>query len=119
MIPCNAHDAFCDAADEGAALGLLGLMTGISEEFWCAGWMDGLEFSLWNAPPGMSYGTGTITERQSQLLKLLSEECDGWWHWNDGAKFIRMADWLVRTKQAADVAAEEQGFCDNPQKEHP
>lgn len=97
MIPCNPNDVFCDGADEGAALGLLGLMTGISEENWCAGWMSGLEFSLWEARAGeRCYGMGVITERQSQLLKLLSEECGGWWRWDDaaGVTFIRMADWL-------------------------
>lgn len=101
MIPFNTDDVRCGAADEGAALGLLGLMTGISEEFWCAGWMSGLEFSLWGVPAGMRYGQGNITERQSQLLKLLSDECDGWWWWNDGAKFIRKADWLERFHQQA------------------
>ena len=95
MIPCNPNDVFCDGADEGAALGLLGLMTGISEENWCAGWMSGLEFSLWEARAGeRCYGMGVITERQSQLLKLLSEECDGWWRWDDGPKFVRRSVWL-------------------------
>lgn len=95
MIPCTTEDAFCGDASEGAALGLLGLMTGISEEFWCAGWLTGLEFSLWKAPTGMRFGQGSITERQSQLLKLLSEESDGWWCWQNGeATFVCMADWL-------------------------
>lgn len=36
MINCPVENAYCDGPDEGAALGLLGLMTGISEEYWCA-----------------------------------------------------------------------------------
>lgn len=111
MIPCSPHNAFCDAADEGAALGLLGLMTGLSEEHWCAGWITGLEFALWEVPAGARFGMGLVTERQSLLLKLLSEECDGWWHWQDDeAQFIRRADWIERIaeEKAAAVATEEQ-----------
>jgi hypothetical protein len=86
-----------DTAAEGAALGLLGLMTGISEEYWCAGWLKGLEFDLWDAQPNSTHGHGVITERQAVLLRLLSEECEGWWHLEDGAdnpQFISIAEWL-------------------------
>ncbi len=91
----------CGDSSEGAEVGLLGLMTGISEEFWCAGWMSGLEYDLWEAAAGKSYGQGTISERQAMLLRLLSEECDGWWYWyqNDGPKFVRLDKW--RAKVAA------------------
>ena len=33
------HDLLCDCPEDGAKLGLLALMAGISEECWCAGWM--------------------------------------------------------------------------------
>lgn len=36
MIQIDPNQVRCDQADEGAALGLLGMMMGISEEFWCA-----------------------------------------------------------------------------------
>ena len=88
------NEIFCDDTAEGAQLGLIGLMTGISEEYYCAGWMSGLEYDLWLIEPGSHYGQGVITERQAALLRLLSEECDGWWHWTaDGAKFIRLEKW--------------------------
>lgn len=101
MIDNDPNSIRCGDTEEGAALGLLGLMTGISEEFWCAGWMSGLEFDLWQAPTGKSYGQGQLTERQATLLKLLSDECDGWWYWrnHDGPKFIRLDEW--RAKLAA------------------
>src|ERR1051325_11236160 len=86
----------CDTAAEGAALGLLGLMSGISEEYWCAGWLTGLEFDLWNAQADSGYGHGTVTKRQAMLLRLLSEECDGWWHWKEGAdnpQFVSLGEW--------------------------
>jgi hypothetical protein len=87
----------CDTTAEGAALGLLALMTGISEECWCAGWLQGLEFKLWNIQANSAYGRGTITERQAVLLRLLSQESEGWWHWKDGAEnpqFVSLAEWL-------------------------
>ena len=64
---------FCDLASEGAAAGLLMLMTGISEELYCAGWLIGLERSLWKARETgpMPFGMGQITERQCLLLQLL------------------------------------------------
>ena len=99
----------CEDTAEGAALGLLGLMSGISEEFWCAGWLIGLEFDLWNAAANAKYGQGAITERQVTLLRLLSEECDGWWHWRDGAdnpEFVRLNEWreiVERHRRESDV----------------
>lgn len=98
---------FADQADEGAQWGLLSLMTGISEEFWAAGWMSGLEYSLWVAVEGGSrrYGMGELSERQVQLLRLLAEEAEGWWIWEGGPKFIPLMEW--RGKFAASGAAGE------------
>ncbi len=86
----------CGDTEEGAALGLLALMTGISEEFWCAGWMNGMEFDLWRRAAGTNYGQGIITERQATLLRLLHEECGGWWMWDyaRGPVFVRTEEWL-------------------------
>ena len=91
----------CDTAGEGAAVGLLALMTGISEEYWCAGWMDGLEFALWCAPAGKQYGRGEITERQASLLRLLSAECDGWWCWKGvSPAFVSTKEWGEQLAQS-------------------
>ena len=106
---------FCDQADEGARYGLLALMTGISEEFWCASWMSGLEFDCWRAVEdnGRDYGMGRITERQATLMRLLSEEADGWWHYPKEArdpKFIRLAEWK---QKIAELRALQQEKKDN------
>lgn len=76
---------FTDTTEEGAQLGLLALMTGISEEYYCAGWMIGLEYACYAASKegSIDYGMGVITERQAILLRLLSEEAGGWWIWPD------------------------------------
>lgn len=96
---------FLDLAKEGAQFGLLCLMTGISEECWAVGWMNGsgwmnnLEHYLWRVAQGgeRGYGMQTITERQATLLKLLSEEADGWWVWDDdGPRFISLTAWQAK-----------------------
>ncbi len=99
---------FADAADEGAAWGLLSLMTGISEELWCASWLTGLEHSLWQAREGgpMRFGMGEVTQRQCDLLRLLSEEARGWWRWDQdqGAVFVTLDDWTAGTRAVAPEA---------------
>ena len=90
---------FFDLAEEGARYGLLCLMTGISEGYWCAGWMSGLEYSLWKAHSGDAFYSHYYTDRQKTLLRLLAEEAGGWWVWSDKEqepKFLRMDDWLAR-----------------------
>ncbi len=92
-------DTMCDTADEGAAIGLLALMTGLSEEHWCAGWLDGLEFSLWHVKPETRFGQGVITGRQATLLHLLSQEAGGWWAWSKARgkpEFITLEEWVTR-----------------------
>ncbi|MBP0578636.1 hypothetical protein J8I29_04900 [Labrys sp. LIt4] len=86
---------FTESPRNGAALGLLALMTGISEQCYYAGWMSDLEYDLWQVAPDTSYGHGTITERQAQLLRLLAEEADGWWTYSDGddPAFLDLASW--------------------------
>jgi hypothetical protein len=63
--------------DDGARLGLLGIMTGISEDHWSAGWQTDLEVELWRAREiggPFAYGHGVVTQRQC----VLSEEAGGW-----------------------------------------
>lgn len=62
-------------------------MERISEECWCAGWMTGLEFGLWeiaNAGGG-GYGQGTVTKDDAEAMLKLSSEAGGWHEWNDDA----------------------------------
>lgn len=96
----ESENHFCDDPQEGARVGLLALMTGISEGLYCAGWMTGLEHACWEAREhgSVPYGMGSITLRQADLLRLLSEEADGWWAWDDskGAVFVPLDEWRAR-----------------------
>jgi hypothetical protein len=97
VLSASPNNCFCDSTGEGAALGLLGLMTGLSEEHYCAAWVEDLEYLLWKVQPGQPFGLGEITERQAQLLRLLSAECDGWWVWgNDRPKFVALDCWRAQ-----------------------
>ncbi|WP_284179470.1 hypothetical protein [Rhabdaerophilum sp. SD176] len=73
---------------EASAAGLLALMQGISEEFYCAGWDASTEFELWNAQTGHRFGRGQLSEREALLLRELSLACDGWWMWDDEERFV-------------------------------
>ena len=90
---------FTDDPQEGASLGLLALMTGISEGYWCAGWMMGLERACWAAREAPErdhdYGMGSITQRQARLLRDLSDEAGGWWVYSDkrGPLFVSLDDY--------------------------
>jgi hypothetical protein len=91
----------CDDAAEGARLGLLGMMTGISEDHWSAGWLKDLELELWQARQDggpFEYGHGVVTQRQCALLRLLSDEAGGWWVFDMGAGpvFLSMNQWRAR-----------------------
>lgn len=92
-----------EAVRQAAATGLRELMAAISQDYWCAGWLVELEFGLWQT---VCDGTGMkISERERTLLRLLSEECNGWWAWSDsarGPKFVPLADWkdIVRKREA-------------------
>lgn len=73
------------SAEEGAAIGLMVLMSGISEQSFAAGWAVNLEYELWQCAQGEPSWNDRLPEdrriaaRQCTLLRLLSDECDGWW----------------------------------------
>ena len=55
-------------------------MSELSEEAYYAGWMEGLEYALWEAVLGVRsrYGRLDITSKQRERLMALSEQCGGW-----------------------------------------
>lgn len=71
------------------------LMSGISEEYWCAGWLSGLEYALWDTVTGKEKPICSL--EQIEQLKYLSEKCGGWIIWDEQAKaerFVPMEQWL-------------------------
>ena len=90
---------------------LFELMSDISEECYCAGWMMGNEYTLWRmvSDPVASrdYGLSVVTDEQIAELKRLSDAVGGWIYWHDdfiaptipvnewGERFIAMPEWLA------------------------
>lgn len=60
------------------------LMEEISQECWCAGWLDSLSFDLWeiayhwNFADAIEYGQSNVTYPQIIELLRLSKELGGW-----------------------------------------
>lgn len=74
---------------------LINVMSAISEERWCAGWMQNLEYVLWDVVSGRR--EGICGSEEIEQLKYLSEKCGGWIVWDEQAKserFVPMQDWL-------------------------
>jgi hypothetical protein len=86
---------------------LLRMMRDMSEDYWCAGWLRDLEFTLWAALTGGSrkFGLGEIEERDLARMKRLHELCGGWWTLPQGEELVRFVtteEWLtIVSKRAA------------------
>lgn len=82
--------------EQKIAAGLLvKAMSGISEEYWCAGWLHDLEYILWDAVIGRR--KGPCSTQDLEQLKYLSEKCDGWIIWDEQEKdqrFVPIEEWL-------------------------
>jgi hypothetical protein len=88
---------------------LLDRMEEISEDFWAAGWMGGLEYDLWAIAQegGGPYGMGVISPECAAELRQLSEDAGGWWVWNKDATDPRLRLFLTPEEWAVDRAEEE------------
>lgn len=75
-------------------------MSELSEEAYCAGWMDDLEFSLWRIVTDGSgrYGSMEITEKHVSKLRALSRLCGGWIVFDDRDEetFVTLREWQRR-----------------------
>ena len=78
---------------------LAALMSDISEEAYCAGWMEHLEFDLWSAVKNgpIEYGRIYISDEIIDHLKKLSEEIKGWIFFDaeNEEEFIRLKEWIA------------------------
>ena len=65
---------------EAEAKGLMEYMSALSEEAFCAAWMAGLEYALWQAvlEGRLKYGRLQLTRKHTTKLRELSDRCAGW-----------------------------------------
>lgn len=79
---------------EDAGRQLVAAMSEMSEELYCAGWMSGIEYTLWSYVVG-NPGPGLAAEVEQ--LRRLAALAGGWWAWSKDAQretFVPMAEWL-------------------------
>ncbi len=85
---------------EPKARQLAEFMSGLSEEAYCAGWMDGLEFELWDAVIGgpREYGCLQITLGHIAQLRELSAAAGGWIVFDDKEEesLLPVGEWEKR-----------------------
>ena len=96
-----------------AAESLVNYMSQISEDYWCAGWLVGLEHTLWQFVKDydgydphdaqFTFGLSTIKQHEIKKLKDLSDLAGGWWYFSNsteemmgGELFIPTSEWLVK-----------------------
>jgi hypothetical protein len=79
---------------------LADLMSELSEEAYCAGWMVGLEYALWELllRRRRNYGRLTATDAQLSRLRQLSDDCGGWVIFDDETEetWLALQDWQLR-----------------------
>lgn len=87
-----------DTIQEAARSALLSLMQGISEEYWRAGWMSGLETACWEIACGRrtKYGMGSASPELATTLHGLHILAGGWWIFEGEPKFLTTAQWFAR-----------------------
>ncbi len=74
-------------------------LSGLSERAFHAGWMDGLEYRIWQIVQGgdRRYGQIRLTDDEVAMLRDLSEQLGGWIRFNDDSgseEFVDKARWL-------------------------
>jgi hypothetical protein len=84
------------------------LMSAISEDCYCAGWMMGLEHAIWGAltDGDRRYGMGEMDADHLEACRSLAQSLNGWLFWIDddlfpdlpadqwGVRFLPLAVWL-------------------------
>ena len=107
MVDVRLYEYLAEHNPNGIArIALAALMSSLSEDLWCAGWLTGTERTLWNMVQGgtREWGMGEVSQRQVDLLRLLSDEAEGWIiYGDDGPQFVPIDEWkatnLLRLSQ--------------------
>lgn len=75
------------------------LMSQISEDTWCAGWLINLEYELWQAlvDGRREHKFSAVTEAEIEELRELSDLCGGWIAYDKDRRqtFVPLDQWLT------------------------
>jgi hypothetical protein len=72
------------------------IMSDISQEYYCAGWLGGLEYYLWDAITNGVTETFRLADERKKALLTLSKKCKGWVVYNDKSynrEFVSLKRW--------------------------
>ena len=73
-------------------------ISGLSEQSYGAGWMEGVEYVLWTAmiEGPRRFGVLEVTIDHVAKLRQLSDACGGWVRFDNetGETFVPLAEWL-------------------------
>lgn len=79
------------------------LMSNLSEEHYCAGWLSGLEYSIWyllfDAPDNAKFGMSTPDPVDLHKIAVAAHNLGGWVIWDehsDQERFIPLSEWIPK-----------------------
>ncbi len=75
------------------------LMSDLSEDYWCAGWLVGCEYALWadlTGHPVAGHEPWGISQSEREELQVLHGLARGWIVWSEeerGEVYLSTAEW--------------------------
>jgi hypothetical protein len=81
---------------------LLRVMRDWSEDAYSAGWMTGLEITIWGLVQKWKKGDPKVGELDAAMFDYLHEKAKGWWVWDEEAEhpvFIPKKTWISMYKE--------------------
>jgi hypothetical protein len=85
-------------------------MSAISEDSWCAGWLLGNEYALWEMlnGDGRDYGFGPVADADLEELRVLSRQANGWIWTGRGREYrpqlATFTEWEALYAEASKIA---------------
>ena len=104
---------------------LIALMSDLSEEHWCAGWLSGNEHYLWECiqHPESQYGMYPLDAETLADLQVYATLIGGWVRWEGAphyeAVYISMAEWEPRHAAWLAACAVERAKIEVLKQTHP
>jgi hypothetical protein len=87
------------AIDKEAAKELAEEISRISEDTYCAGWLSGIEFMLWDVVKLCDVVKDSrleslyVSQDSVRKLRELNQKSGGWWYWDKFRVFVTNEEW--------------------------
>lgn len=84
---------------------LLDYIGELSSDYFCAGWMSGIEIELWRVAvlqsPREDDILADLSEESCLDVRYISEKCGAWWGWpsgQTGPRLYPLSEWVARLR---------------------